>query len=414
MHRLVSRRIAVPSLLQRICGHGSAVPQRQTLLFLCARRLFSSPSSSSSGDLPSASPVILEYSKLGFEDYSAQIEAAYGEKGLGLLLVKGIPQYAEARKRLLPLIHKFANLPPEVRKKMECPDSNFGVGWVHGKEKLGATGEPDLLKANYKANPQYNIPTDDHQLRKKYPDYCHPNIWPKEDLPEFEHAFMALGSLVVSVGVKIAALCDVFVKSKIPSWQLEDARSLKNTILHSRTCKARALHYYPPTAQTSQEWCGWHNDHGSLTGLTSSMYMEEDGKEVSNPDPRSGLVIAPRNTSSYPPQVKVTIPADYLAFQIGECSQIVSGGHLKATPHMVRSPANEAAVTRKVSRSTFAVFMQPALLQPLSMPKESLPNAIDSNAFVPPLGSRYAPTQDFITFTKQTFAKYYEFQRQQQ
>ena len=29
------------------------------------------------------------------------------------------------------------------------------------------------------------------------------------------------------------------------------------------------------------DWCGWHNDHGSLTGLVPAMYMNREGKEVS-------------------------------------------------------------------------------------------------------------------------------------
>lgn len=26
------------------------------------------------------------------------------------------------------------------------------------------------------------------------------------------------------------------------------------------------------------DWCGWHNDHGTLTGLTSAMYFDSEGK----------------------------------------------------------------------------------------------------------------------------------------
>lgn len=43
----------------------------------------------------------------------------------------------------------------------------------------------------------------------------------------------------------------------------------------SRNHKARLLHYFPADGSSSaddvagaqdQEWCGWHTDHGSLTG----------------------------------------------------------------------------------------------------------------------------------------------------
>ena len=32
-------------------------------------------------------------------------------------------------------------------------------------------------------------------------------------------------------------------------------------------------------------WCGWHNDHGSLTGLVQPLYTNEYGEPIENPDP---------------------------------------------------------------------------------------------------------------------------------
>jgi hypothetical protein len=40
--------------------------------------------------------------------------------------------------------------------------------------------------------------------------YCHPNIWPNEDLPEFEEAFKDLGCFIIDVGKLIARACDSF------------------------------------------------------------------------------------------------------------------------------------------------------------------------------------------------------------
>lgn len=38
----------------------------------------------------------------------------------------------------------------------------------------------------------------------------------------------------------------------------------------------RILHYFPfeNKGDTEDDWCGWHNDHGSLTALTSAMYVD--------------------------------------------------------------------------------------------------------------------------------------------
>ena len=44
---------------------------------------------------------------------------------------------------------------------------------------------------------------------------------------------------------------------------------------------------------------------------------------------------------------------DSLAFQIGECSQIHTGGILQATPHAVRGPTGEGTVG--ISRVRFSI-----------------------------------------------------------
>ncbi len=128
---------------------------------------------------------------------------------------------------------------------------------------------------------------------------------------------------------------------------------LERIVRESRTAKGRALHYFPIEEFTSEEcgekscqsthdvrrarcavsttrgrvterasylaqadvssWCGWHNDHGSLTGLVPAMYMSKEGAEVTNPDPSSGLYIRARNGDL----VKAVIPSEYMVFQIG-------------------------------------------------------------------------------------------------
>jgi isopenicillin N synthase-like dioxygenase len=95
----------------------------------------------------------------------------------------------------------------------------------------------------------------------------------------------------------------------------------------------------------------------SLTGLCSALYLshEADGsvRLVSSPSPASGLYIRTRGGDL----TKVTIPVDSLAFQTGEALELATAGKLRATPHCVRVGAGEGA--EKVSRETFALFMQP-------------------------------------------------------
>lgn len=145
---------------------------------------------------------------------------------------------------------------------------------------------------------------------------------------------------------------------------------LQDVIRESKTTKARLLHYYPQTGSLEGEkrddmdsWCGWHLDHGSLTGLTSAMFIEESEpglNEVKCPDAEAGLYIRNRGQEV----VKASIPRDNIAFQTGEALQLATRGLLAATPHCVRgatAPEEDPTRYATLARNTFAVFMQPSL-----------------------------------------------------
>jgi isopenicillin N synthase-like dioxygenase len=284
---------------------------------------------------------------------------------------------------------RFANLPESVKAKTEDPSSMYSFGWSHGKEML--EGKPDYSKGSYYANPQYDTPfSDQPELAQQYPSFCRPNIWPTEDLPELQPAFKALGQLMVEVGLLVAKQCDSFVKSQLPTYPND---RLHNIIKTAKTCKARLLHYFPVDHLTTDaattpvmdgddvsSWCGWHNDHGSLTGLCPAMYINRSSEEVANPDSSSGLYIRSRTGNL----VQVKIPADYLAFQIGETAQIHSGGCLQATPHCVRAAQGPAAAG--VSRETFAVFMEPMWDEQMDIPQGADISNVQSGS-----SSKYLP-----------------------
>jgi hypothetical protein len=107
---------------------------------------------SSSTVLGKGDVVTLQYADLvSGKDLSKDILAAYGPKGLGALTIAGIPGYADARRKLIPLSHKLAHLPADVKAKLEHAESMYNVGWSHGKEKMG--DKPDFAKGSYYGNP---------------------------------------------------------------------------------------------------------------------------------------------------------------------------------------------------------------------------------------------------------------------
>lgn len=361
--------------------------------------------------------VVLDYNDLvNGVDVSSSIGKAYGVDGCGVLTVKNVPGLEEARNKLLPLAKEFSALDQETKLKYENKESFYSFGWSHGKEKL--QGKPDVSKGSYYANPQYDEPETDPELIKKYPAFIHPNIWPKQELPQLEGAFKGLGQLIVDVGILVAQQCDKYIKTSVHAEYEEN--KLSQIIASSKCCKARLLHYFPRSAEEVaassggsegddlfSSWCGWHNDHGSLTGLVSAMFLNEQGERVENKDPDAGLYIRSRQSEL----IKVGIPADHIAFQIGETAQIHSGGALQATPHAVRGTSMPG-----ISRETFAVFMEPMWFEAMNAPKGVSPEQAQSQSAaanlpkgVAPLSRRYTRADmTFGDFTDATLNSYYD------
>ncbi|GFR46408.1 hypothetical protein Agub_g7990 [Astrephomene gubernaculifera] len=251
------------------------------------------------------------------------------------------------------------------------------------------------------------------QLRRLFPGYYRSNVWPTEELPELEEAFKQLGRLVCAAGCLLAVHCDRYVSSRLGTPPGEVAGVLHRSL----NPKARLLHYFPvseeeqtaaqPTsappaaeggalAPVSHEepWCGWHSDHGSLTGLTAAMYIDSAGNEVPCPDPTAGLYIRDRQGRV----VRAVIPPDCLAFQVGEALQVHSGGLLMATPHYVRAARGPGAAG--VSRNTFAVFMQPNVMESMECP----PGVEAKRVAI----GQWRPGLTFGEFAEATFDHYYK------
>ncbi|ESQ56371.1 hypothetical protein EUTSA_v10025558mg [Eutrema salsugineum] len=298
-------------------------------------------------------------------DLSARVEQGFGPDGLGIISVKDVPGYSDLRQNLLQLAPRLANLPEEVKRELEDAHSRYNFGWSHGKEKL-ESGKIDMLKGSYYANPLQDVPTSNSSEIQRYPWYCGSNIWPGNSLPELEGAFKALGKLMFEVGLMVAYHCDRYVSKGIKQ---HEKQNLEKILLGSRCHKGRLLYYFPAQDSTTDDndsissWCGWHTDHGSLTGLTRAIFSR-NSVEVPCPDPASGLYIQTRSGQI----VKVVYGEDEIAYQIGETTAILSRGYLCATPHCVRAPQGDEACG--LERSTFALFMQPDWDQKLTFPKE--------------------------------------------
>jgi isopenicillin N synthase-like dioxygenase len=339
------------------------------------------------------------------QDLSSKIEDAFGDNGLGAIIVTDIPNFKNEKIKLLKLSKVFGELPTEVQEKYENPETYYSFGWSRGKEKM-KSGKPDFAKGSFYNNPIYDEPTTDKKLIKKYPANYSKNIWPSEDVPDMEYEFKKLGGFMYQVGINILKNCDKFLKKKIGD-EYPDY-NLTNIIKGSKTYKARLLHYYelPQNRNTELDAaCGWHLDHGGLTILTKALYLDENFNEVSEPND-AGLYIKDRNGKIH----HGVIPENALLCQVGEILQILSGGYLQATPHAVRS-----SKLKGVTRETFPVFIDCNVEQNINLPKWSRVDAIETKGMydlpgVPILKERYIPTKTtkYHEFVSYTLKKYYD------
>eukprot|EP01083_Nonionella_stella_P205110 747235_1 len=403
-----------------------------------------------------------------------RIGEGWGVNGLGIIAVTGIPKYQELRAKLLRLSYRLATeTPKEVLESdaLTIPESFYSVGWSHGKEKVEGD-KYDTAKGSFYANPitddvvqdiirrDFNFDDTDNnndsnseisneeqnrlkltkqkqieefqKLAKDNPAFYHPNVWPDDDtfgLPELRSTLKEMGMLIRDIGMLVGKSADQYVVSQCPGYT---SGKLETIIRTSLCAKARLLHYFPtdedattvaaatatatmdekkePTDFDFSSWCGWHNDHCSMTGLVPAIYINAKGEETVCPDPDAGLYIKSRKGNL----IHVKIPSDSLAFQIGETTQIHTGGILQATPHAVRGCNPNMTGCKGLSRESFAVFMEPEYCGDMIIPdgkciedaqnrdaEQHLPRTVRN------LRSRWSPGMNFGEFSQKTFEAFY-------
>lgn len=167
---------------------------------------------------------------------------------------------------------------------------------------------------------------------------------------------------MIHVGSLLAKQIDAYALSRVSSYPpLKLHRIIKDGQSHI----GRMLYYFPfeHQGEAEDDWCGWHNDHGSLTALTSALYVDEHDEEIKFIPQEGGLYAKNRSDN----KKRIAIPANMLAFQLGESTQIHTGGSLMATPHCVVRSKELAG--KHIGRTAFALFMQSDPLEVMSVPE---------------------------------------------
>lgn len=337
-----------------------------------------------------------------------KIESAFGVNGIGIIGIRNIPGFVEAKGELLSLAHSLANLPEQELKELEVPSALYNVGWSHGKEML-KHGTPDWNKASFYFNPLTDVPGTEEE-RMKFPLSYPSNQWPKAtSLPSFKTAAQRLGCLMKDVALDLSKQIDIYAQSLNDSYQPE---TLFKSLVNTEKVKGRLLYYYPLMGREDEDetihsesedsWIGWHNDSGFLTCLSGGIFMEPDGTLLpKSPCDDAGLYVIDRNDKI----LKLNLPSDCMGIQIGECTQILTGGAVIATPHCVKGAPD-------VARTSFACFVDTPPTFSLRAPSSQSLSAecpAFSSSRVPPLSKRWYDGILFGEFLEKTFKLYYDF-----
>ncbi len=367
--------------------------------------------------------VIIDYKDLMTDpintttELSSLLSQAFGSNtnSLGVIAVRNIPFFVETKQAFLPVAHKLAHLPlAYLEKHLTDEASMYNSGWSHGKEKLGDV--PDFHKASFYFNPITDTPGTAED-RKLYPVSYPLNKWPDRDvLPELEDLGKKLGTLMRDTVALLAKHVDQYVKLNCTEYD----SSMGNEMMSTEKVKGRLLYYYPldldnnddkqddfkatrkedeEKGESDDSWIGWHADSGFFTALAGDLFINhETGEPIprKDVDPNAGLMVMNRTGKT----IKVDIPEDCMAVQIGECLQIITGGAVVATPHCVRGVDPKYNTDRlngssgvKVARISFPCFVDTVPSFPLKVPSgSSKQNVFDSSvkgcAKIPPLHDR--------------------------
>jgi isopenicillin N synthase-like dioxygenase len=328
-------------------------------------------------------------------NFEHAIHAAFGPEGLGIIAIRGIPDWESLVSSAVPLSHKLQALPSETLSSLEDPASLYSAGWSFGKEKFG--DKVDTKKASFYFNPLCDDPSP--PTRQQFPHFMPANLWPRLELPDLEHQCKRLGCVMNEVTILLAQRIDA----------LEYGVKIADEMRSSLMSMARMLYYFPISQAEASDcgakadgWIGWHNDSGFLTALTPDFYFQHStGQIVPNPEPETaGLWIAARNGELH----RISVPRDCMAIQCGESVQVVTGGKLVATPHCVRPPVKTAGV----SRCSMPVFVGVGATFPLTSPgprEQVFHHSVKQ--WVPPLADRWTGQQNYAEFLGDSFRAYY-------
>ncbi len=249
----------------------------------------------------------------------------------GLVFVANHGVDLALRDRVFDRFVAFTDRPAARKERVNRPDIWFQRGWTppNTERAVVAGGQPDF-KECYFAAP---LPVDP-DCRIEYPEIFADNVWPDEDGGAFAEDYLALGQQIHEAGLSL--LQGLSLALGLPPRGF-DAR------LEGAAHVFRTLRYLPLTPEQVGAGILWgeeHTDFNLLTLLPGGRFLDPEGRPCERPDDASGLFLRTRPTKEHPQGRKVEgrAPAGCIVAQVGQQLEILTGGEVLATPHVITAP----------------------------------------------------------------------------
>jgi isopenicillin N synthase-like dioxygenase len=248
----------------------------------------------------------------------------------GLVFVQNHGVDLELRERVFDRFVRFTDRPATEKEPVNRADLWFQRGWTppNTERAVVAGGQPDF-KECYFAAP---MPVDP-DCCIEYPEIFADNVWPEGD-EGFAEDYVALGQQLHEAGLSL--LSGLSMALGLPPRGFDHR-------LEGGAHVFRLLRYLPLTAEqvgTGILWGEEHTDFNLLTLLPGGRFLDPAGMPCGAPDDGSGLFLRTRPTKEHPQGVKVkgTPPPGCIVAQVGQQLEILTGGEVLATPHVITAP----------------------------------------------------------------------------
>ncbi len=263
----------------------------------------------------------------------------------GLLYVRGHRIAPDLLSSFYDEYLKVTARPEEEKQTWSGADIWYQRGWTPPNTETAviAGGQPDFKECYFAAPVQV-----DPEMRHLYPEVYADNRWPRNS-DVFREKYLALGKRLHEVGLALLDSC-------------ADALGIGRRVFVTGTSGGphvtRALKYLPLSAeQVNQDHIVWgeeHTDFNLLTLLPGGRFFDPAGAPCARPDPDAGLYLRTRPSDAHPRGELVygRPPEGCIVAQVGQQLEILTGGDLLATPHVITAPKQPG-----YSRTSMAHFI---------------------------------------------------------